>query len=96
LSAAGDRAHIMIVLELPPNAFYNILVKLESLYGITDFAALPEDFSANTLIQFPRIVKLRLIAHPSLSRCPVAPVWPAFSDPAKSTKLIAEYFSTLR
>jgi len=41
----------------------------------------------------PKTVRLLLIAHPSFSLSPVAPVYPAFSDPAKSTKLITENFS---
>jgi hypothetical protein len=31
LSFAGDIAHIMVVLELPPKAFYKILVKADYL-----------------------------------------------------------------
>ena len=31
LSFAGDIAQIIVVLELPPNAFYNILVKADYL-----------------------------------------------------------------
>ena len=90
---AGDTAQIMMVLELPPSAFYRILVRLESRYGTTEPFAFPEAYSAKTLIQFPRTVRLLLIAHPSLRRCPSAPVYPAFSDPAKSTRLITDNFS---
>lgn len=67
LSKAGLIAHIMIVFELPPRAFYNIRVRLESLYGTIVFLAFPEDLSAKILMQFPRTVKLLLIAHPSFS-----------------------------
>ena len=51
--------------------------------------------SAKILIQEPNTVKLLLIAHPSFNLSPVAPVYPAFSEPAKSTKFITENFSYL-
>jgi len=41
----------------------------------------------------PSTVRLLLIAHPSFSLSPEAPVYPAFSDPARSTKLMTENFS---
>lgn len=45
-------------------------------------------------MQVPKTVKLLLIADPSFNLNPSAPVYPAFSEPARSTKLIHEYFST--
>ena len=90
---AGETAHTMIVLELPPRAFYRIRVKLESRYGTTAFLSLPIALSAKTLIHVPKTVRLLLIAQPSLSLAPSAPVCPAFSEPAKSTRLITENFS---
>ena len=93
---AGDTAQIMIVLELPPRAFYKILVKLESLYGTTVFFSFPIALSARTLMHVPKTVKLLLMAHPSFSRWPSAPVYPAFSEPARSTKLITENLSFFR
>lgn len=45
-------------------------------------------------MQVPRTVRDLLIAHPSFNLYPSAPVYPAFSEPAKSTKLIVEYRST--
>jgi hypothetical protein len=50
-------AHIIIVLELPPSAFYKILVRFESLYGTTVFFYLPIALSASTLIHVPRVVR---------------------------------------
>lgn len=91
--SAGETAHTMIVFEFPPSAFYRIRVKLESRYGTTSFLAFPQALSAKTLIHVPKTVRLLLIAQPSLSRSPDAPVWPAFSEPAKSTRLITENFS---
>lgn len=41
----------------------------------------------------PRVVKLLLMFAPSLSRCPVAPVEFARSEPARSIKLIRDTFS---
>ena len=93
---AGEMAQIMMVLELPPSAFYRILVRAESLYGTMDFFSLPIALSAKILIQVPKTVRLLLIAQPSLSLSPVAPVCPAFSEPAKSTRLMTENFSILR
>jgi len=90
---AGETAHTMIVLELPPRAFYKIRVKLESRYGTTSFLPLPMALSAKTLIHVPKTVRLLLIAQPSFNLAPSAPVCPAFSEPAKSTRLITENFS---
>jgi hypothetical protein len=87
-------AQIIIVFELPPNAFCKILVKFESLYGTTAFLDFPWDFSARTLIQVPNTVRLLLIAEPSFNLKPSAPVYPAFSEPARSTRFMHENFST--
>ena len=86
-------AQIMIVFELPPRAFYKIRVNAESRNGTTAFLSLPIALSANTLIQVPSTVRLLLMAHPSFNLDPVAPVYPAFSDPARSTRLMTENFS---
>ena len=90
---AGEIAQTMIVLEFPPKAFYKIRVKLESRYGTTDFLSFPIALSANTLIHVPKTVRLLLMAQPSFNLAPSAPVYPAFSEPAKSTRLITENFS---
>jgi hypothetical protein len=45
-------------------------------------------------MQVPNTVKLLLIADPSFNLNPSAPVCPAFSEPARSTKLMHENFST--
>jgi hypothetical protein len=94
LMEAGDIAQIIIVFEFPPNAFYKILVRAESLYGTTVIFSFPHALSARILIHVPNTVKLLLIAQPSFNLYPSAPVYPAFSDPARSTKLITENFST--
>lgn len=54
--------------------------------------SLPAALSARADMTFPRALKLWLIAHPSFKRSPVAPVEPALSLPARSTKLISEDF----
>mmetsp|Transcript_41917 Transcript_41917/g.98287 ORF Transcript_41917/g.98287 Transcript_41917/m.98287 type:complete len:255 (-) Transcript_41917:621-1385(-) len=91
LLEAGEIAQIMIVLLEPPSAFCRSRVSFESLYGITCPALpLPVDFSANFSITLPSADNDLLIAHPSFSRSPDAPVCPAFSLPAKSTKLIMD------
>lgn len=46
-------------------------------------------------ITCPKVVRLRLMPTASLRRCPVAPVLPCLSLPAKSTRLIIEIFSVL-
>ena len=57
---------------------------------------LPEDLSARASITVPRTTNDLLIAQPSFRRSPVAPVYPAFSLPARSTKLMTLNFSILR
>lgn len=42
--------------------------------------------SVSELMTMPRALKLLLIFFASSSVCPVAPVLPTFSDPAKSTR----------
>jgi hypothetical protein len=44
-------------------------------------------------MQFPKTVRLLLIAQPSFNLWPSAPLYPAFSDPARSTKYIIDNFS---
>ena len=90
---AGDKAQIITVLELPPKAFCKIRVKAESLYGGNTSFFLPKALSAKVFITFPRTNKLLLILHPSFNLAPVAPVEFALSLPAKSTKLILDFFS---
>lgn len=68
-------------------------VRFESLYGTIYPFALPTAFSASTLMQLPNTVRLLLIAQPSFSLTPSAPVCFDFSEPAKSTKLITDSFS---
>ena len=84
-------AQIMYVLELPPSAFCNILVKLEFLYGITIFF-FPFYLSTRALITLPSVDKLRLIIFPSFSLSPVAPVYDDFSLPARSMRLMTDSF----
>ena len=90
---AGLIAQIIIVLELPPKAFYRIRVKALLRNGTTSLDRLPPALSARIEMHCPSIVKLRLIAAPSLSLSPTAPVYPDFSEPARSTKFITENFS---
>ncbi len=78
MSVAGEIAQIISVFELPPNAFWRILVKHESLYGTITFFPFPVDFSANVEITSPKTDKLLLIPAASLSLSPVAPVLPTF------------------
>lgn len=40
-------------MELPPKAFYKILVKADSQYGVTVSVFLPKDLSAKLLITLP-------------------------------------------
>jgi len=89
--APGLIAQIIYVFELPPRAFYSILVKFEFLYGIT-ILFFPFCFSTKALITFPKVDRLRLIILPSLSLSPVAPVCEDFSDPAKSIRLMTDNF----
>lgn len=61
-----------MVLLLPPKAFIKSLVKTESLYGT--LTLLPAELSANAEITLPSDVNDKLIAAPSFSLSPVAPV----------------------
>lgn len=82
-----------MVLLFPPKAFYRILVNLDSRYGTTaPLPAVPADFFASAVITFPKVDNERLILDPSYNLSPVAPVFEALSDPAKSTRLISLYF----
>lgn len=45
-------------------------------------------------MQVPKTVRLLLIADPSFNLNPSAPVYPAFSEPARSTRFMQENFST--
>ena len=62
----------IIVFELPPSAFINSLVSTESRYGTRTF--LPPALSARAPITLPSDESDKLIAAPSLSVSPVAPV----------------------
>jgi hypothetical protein len=75
--------HVIIrqVLELPPKDSSKTLVSLLSRYGMC--ADLP---SVRVLITSPREVKLLFIFFASSKVCPLALVFPTFSEPAKSTK----------
>lgn len=88
LKVAGLIAAIIVVLLLPPSAFYNILVNLLSLYGTIP----PFYLFAKAVITLPKVERDLLIFDPSANLAPVAPVFEALSDPAKSTKFISETF----
>lgn len=85
-------AAIIAVFEFPPNAFYKILVSFDSQYGTTAFDAFPYDFSARTEITFPRKLNDLLIFDPSVNHSPVAPESFYHSLPAKSTRLMSDFF----
>jgi hypothetical protein len=70
------------VLAFPPKDSESSLVSLDSLYG-TKLLSLP---SVRALITFPKVVRERLIPFASFKVYPLAPVFPTFSDPAKSTR----------
>lgn len=67
----------MTVLLFPPRAFLSSLVSMESLNGTRTF--FPVELSANAAMQFPRLLRDWLIAAPSFSLSPVAPVLAALS-----------------
>jgi len=77
----GEHVIMSIVLLFPPKESLRILVSLLSLYGI--WVLVP---SVSCLITCPRTVNDLLIFLASSNLRPVAPVFPTFSDPAKSTK----------
>ena len=60
------------------------------------FFPFPMALSAKAFITFPRTNNDLFILQPSFNLSPVAPVLPALSDPAKSTKFIILNFSLLR
>ncbi|OMH85159.1 hypothetical protein AX774_g1302 [Zancudomyces culisetae] len=78
----GEQLIISVVLLFPPNDSCNIRVSLLSRYGICD--DLP---SVSALITIPSADNDLFIFLASSNVCPDAPVFPTFSDPAKSTKL---------
>lgn len=80
----------MLVLAFPPRKGFKIYVNLLSRYGITSYLDpdFPDILSARLLITFPRTIRLLLILAPSANLSPYAPVLPARSEPAKSTKLM--------
>mmetsp|Transcript_744 Transcript_744/g.1149 ORF Transcript_744/g.1149 Transcript_744/m.1149 type:complete len:259 (+) Transcript_744:1754-2530(+) len=80
LNGAGEHAQIIVVFEFPPNDCCKIRVSFEFLNGMCFF------FSTNAFIHCPSADKEALIRFASSNVCPVAPVFPTFSDPAKSTK----------
>ena len=69
--------HTITVLLFPPRAFFSSLVSTESLNGT--LTLLPLELSAKAAIQLPRLLSDKLMAAPSLSRSPVAPVFSALS-----------------
>ena len=75
----------MTVLLFPPRAFFSSLVSTESLNGTLTF--FPDDLSARAAIQLPRLLRDWLIAAPSFSLSPVAPVLEALSLKQKRNKL---------
>ena len=81
--SAGEQHAIILVLELPPKESYKILVSLLSRYGIC-IAFLVSSVKAE--ITLPSAKRDLLIMIPSFIVAPVAPVFFARSDPAKSTK----------
>lgn len=80
----GDGEHVMIraVLELPPRDSESSLVNLDSLYGMK----LPFLFSVNALITLPKADSDLLMPLASFKVWPDAPVFPTFSEPARSTR----------
>ena len=93
--AAGDTFAIMIVLLAPPRESFKMRVSLEFLYGIyvvvwsaAAIFALDRLLLACTraLMQLPRTNKLLFMLIPSISLSPVADVFLARSDPARSIR----------
>lgn len=82
----------MTVLALPPSEFCSSIVSTESLYGtrICFLALAGSPLWASAEMTLPSDVSDRLIAAPSLSLSPVAPVESARSEPAKSTRLMSD------
>ena len=81
LKIEGEQVMISVVLELPPNESYKILVSLESLYGTC--VLFP---SVSELMTFPSTESDVLIFFASFKRWPYAWVFDTFSEPARSTK----------
>jgi len=83
-SLYGEGEHVIIraVFELPPSDSERSLVSFDSQYGMKLFS-FP---SVSALITFPSVVNERLIPLASFKVWPEAPVFPTFSDPARSTK----------
>ena len=73
---------IIYVFEFPPNESCKILVSLEFLYVIN----LSFFYYDNAEITFPSSSKPKFIFIPSFKVAPVAPVFLALYDPARSTK----------
>ena len=92
--SAGDSAAIMIVLALPPRLFCSSIVSTESRYGTRPFfLSAGSELAASAEMQLPRHVSDRLMAAPSFSRSPVAPVESARSLPARSMRLMTATLS---
>ena len=83
----------MMVFALPPSASWRMHVSFDSRYGTSTFFFGLLLFSASAVMTLPSIVSDRLMAAPSLSLSPVAPVDSARSDPARSTRFILAFFS---
>ncbi len=87
-TSAGLSAAIMIVLALPPSAFWRSIVSTESRYGTRIFFFFGSLFAASAEITLPSEERDWLIALPSFSRSPVAPVPDCRSEPARSIRLM--------
>lgn len=70
-----------VVLLFPPNDSCNILVNFESLYGTCYFF-----YDVRAFITLPSALKDLFMFFAYYNCCPTTPVFPTFSDPAKSTK----------
>jgi len=84
----------MTVLLLPPRLSLSSQVRVESRYGtkLVDFLLLLL-MSARVEITSPSVVNDLFMLLPSAKRAPLAPVLPARSLPARSTRLILLTFS---
>lgn len=83
-TAAGVTAHIIVVIALPPSEGCNILVNLLSRKLTNTFGLSWDSLSCN--MTNPNAESDIFMCVPSLNRVPIAPVCPALSDPARSTK----------
>ena len=82
----------MMVRLLPPSASCSRRVSAELRYGTNTFF-LPPAMSASAEMTLPSADSDALMAQPSLSRSPVAPVDSARSLPARSTRFMLDVTS---